>query len=134
MLFRSLVSNQNGDQVKIWKTLGVKATTDGDVIDEADFEVAIAATDTTSSAYPIDGGVEDSSGKISTCATPAYKENQLYFDYMRTGTGTTYSDFIEGDKVRGYWQKTRLVIKEGTSKIYKIISTNFDYLMSNYTR
>lgn len=128
------VSNQNGDQVKIWKTLGVKVTTDSDTVDETDFEVAISAADTTASAEPISGGVEDSSGKISTCSTPVYKENQIYFDYMRTGTGTTYADFIEGDKVRGYWAKTRLIIKEGTTKIYKLISTNFDYLMSNYTR
>ena len=53
---------------------------------------------------------------------------------MRTGTGTSYSDFIEGDKVRGYWVYTRFKINSGINKIYKILSASFDFLMSNYTR
>lgn len=129
-----MISNMGGDQVKIWKTMALKATTEDAEVDETDFVVAVSSDDTSTSAEPITGGVEDSRGKISTGTTFVLKEGQLYSDYMRTGTGTSYSDFIEGDKVRGYWVYTRFKINSGISKIYKIISASFDFLMSNYTR
>jgi len=129
-----IISNMGGDQVKIWKTAALKVTTDDDIVNEADFVVAIDAVDTTGAPEPISGGVEDSRGKISTGKNFVYKEGQLYTAYMRTGTGTSYANFIEGDKLRGYWLYTRFKIKSGTNKIYKIISATFDFLMSNYTR
>ena len=129
-----MISNMGGDQVKIWKTMALKATTEGAEVDETDFVVAVSSADTSGAVEAITGGVEDSRGKISTGTTFVLKEGQLYSDYMRTGTGTTYSDFIEGDKVRGYWVYTRFKINSGISKIYKIISASFDFLMSNYTR
>jgi hypothetical protein len=129
-----MISNMGGDQVKIWKTMALKATTEDAEVDETDFVVAVSSADTSGAVEAITGGVEDSRGKISTGTTFVLKEGQLYSDYMRTGTGTTYSDFIEGDKVRGYWVYTRFKINSGISKIYKIISASFDFLMSNYTR
>lgn len=129
-----VVDNIAPDQIKIWKTAALKATTEDAEIVETDFLVPLSSADTTSAAEPVSGGVEDSRGKVSTCTTPVYKEGQLYFDFMRTGSGTTYSDFIEGDKVRGYWVRTRFKINSGVNKIYKIISVTFDSLMSNYTR
>ena len=129
-----MISNMGGDQGKIWKTMALKATTEDAEVDETDFVVAVSSADTSGAVEAITGGVEDSRGKISTGTTFVLKEGQLYSDYMRTGTGTTYSDFIEGDKVRGYWVYTRFKINSGISKIYKIISASFDFLMSNYTR
>ena len=129
-----VISNMGADQVKIWKTAALKATTVGTEVDEADFIIPISAIDTTAAIEPVDGGVVDSRGKISTGTTFVLKEGQLYSEYMRTGTGTSYSDFIEGDKVRGYWVYTRFKINSGINKIYKIISASFDFLMSNYTR
>lgn len=129
-----VISNMGADQVKIWKTAALKATTEDAELDENHFLIAIDAVDTTGSEEPISGGVEDSRGKISTGTTFVLKEGQLYSEYMRTGTGTSYSDFIEGDKVRGYWVYTRFKINSGINKIYKILSASFDFLMSNYTR
>lgn len=129
-----IISNMGGDQVKIWKTMVLKATTDDAEVVEADFLIPVSSADTTGSVFPISGGVEDSRGKLSTGTTFVSKENQLYSEYMRTGTGTDYTGYIEGDKVRGYWVYTRFKINSGISKIYKIISASFDFLMSNYTR
>ena len=129
-----VISNMGADQVKIWKTTAIKATTEGAEVDETDFLIPIAAADTTLAVEAVNGGVEDSRGKISTGTTFVLKEGQLYSEYMRTGTGTSYSDFIEGDKVRGYWVYTRFKIDSGINKIYKILSASFDFLMSNYTR
>ena len=129
-----IISNMGGDQVKIWKTMALKATTDDAEVVEADFLIPVSSADTTGSVFPISGGVEDSRGKLSTGTTFVSKENQLYSEYMRTGTGTDYTGYIEGDKVRGYWVYTRFKINSGISKIYKIISASFDFLMSNYTR
>lgn len=129
-----IISNMGGDQVKIWKTMALKATTDDAEVVEADFLIPVSSADTTDSVFPISGGVEDSRGKLSTGTTFVSKENQLYSEYMRTGTGTDYTGYIEGDKVRGYWVYTRFKINSGISKIYKIISASFDFLMSNYTR
>ena len=117
-----VVDNTNPDQIKIWKTTALKAVTEDAEIVETDFLVPIAS------------GVTDSRGKLSTCTTPVYKEGQLYFDFMRTGTGLTYSGYVEGDKVRGYWTKVRYQIDAGVTKIYKVISATFDSLKSNYTR
>ena len=129
-----VISNMGADQVKIWKTTALKATTDDAELDETDFLIAIDTVDTTGTDESIPGGVQDSRGKISTGTTFVLKEGQLYSEYMRTGTGTSYSDFIEGDKVRGYWVYTRFKINSGINKIYKILSASFDFLMSNYTR
>jgi len=129
-----VISNMSADQVKIWKTAALKATTEDAELDETDFLIAIDTVDTTGTDESIPGGVQDSRGKISTGTTFVLKEGQLYSEYMRTGTGTSYSDFIEGDKVRGYWVYTRFKINSGINKIYKIISASFDFLMSNYTR
>ena len=129
-----VISNMGADQVKIWKTAALKATTDDAELDETDFLIAIDTVDTTGTDESIPGGVQDSRGKISTGTTFVLKEGQLYSEYMRTGTGTSYSDFIEGDKVRGYWVYTRFKINSGINKIYKILSASFDFLMSNYTR
>jgi hypothetical protein len=129
-----VISNMGADQVKIWKTAALKATTEDAELDETDFLIAIDTVDTTGTDESIPGGVQDSRGKISTGTTFVLKEGQLYSEYMRTGTGTSYSDFIEGDKVRGYWVYTRFKINSGINKIYKILSASFDFLMSNYTR
>ena len=129
-----IISNMGGDQVKIWKTMALKATTDDAEVVEADFLIPVSSADTTGSVFPISGGVEDSRGNLSTGTTFISKENQLYSEYMRSGTGTDYTGYIEGDKVRGYWVYTRFKINSGISKIYKIISASFDFLMSNYTR
>ena len=129
-----VISNMGADQVKIWKTAALKATTEDAELDETDFLIAIDTVDTTGTDESIPGGVQDSRGKISTGTTFVLKEGQLYSEYMRTGTGTSYSDFIEGDKVRGYWVYTRFKINSGINKIYKILSASFDFLISNYTR
>jgi hypothetical protein len=129
-----VIDNTSPDQIKIWKTTALKVTTEDAEVTATDFLVPISSADTTAAVEAVSGGVEDSRGKVSTCTTPVYKEGQIYFDYMRTGSGTSYINFIEGDKVRGYWVRTRFKINSGISKIYKIIAVTFDSIKSNYTR
>lgn len=129
-----VVTSPEPDTVKVWNTTSLKATTEDAEVTETDFLVAVASADTTGAQEAVDGGVEDSRGKISTCTTPVYKEGQVFFSFMRTGTGTDYTGFIEGDHVRGYWARVRFKINSGISKIYKIMSVNFNYTKSNYSR
>lgn len=122
------------DQIKAWKTAALKLTTEDASVVSTDFLVPVASADTTGAQEPMDGGVETSSGKYSTSQTPVAKEGQLYFPYMRTGTGTSYSDFVQGDNLRGYWIRTRFKIIDGVTKIYKILSSKFEFFGSQSTR
>jgi hypothetical protein len=129
-----IISNPNPDQVKVWKTAALKATAADAIVVESDFLIPVASADTTGAIEPVTGGAEDSRGKVTTGQAFVYKEGQIYSPYMRVGTGVTYSDFLSGDNIRGYWLRTRFKVNSGVSKMYKIISATFDYIMSNYTR
>jgi len=127
-----IISNPAPDQITVWKTLGLKGNfTSGN---ESAFSVPIGSADTTSAVEVVGGGVTTSNEVYAATQDFVYKEQQLYAPFLRTGSGTSYSDYIEGDKVRGYWIKTRVKIAAGVSKIYKIVSAVFDYIPSNYTR
>jgi hypothetical protein len=130
--YLDIVSNPNPDQIKIWKTIGLKGNfTYGN---ESAFSVPIAADDTTRALEVVGGGVTTSNDVYAATQDFVYKEQQLYAPFLRTGSGASYSEYIEGDKVRGYWIKTRLKIAAGVSKIYKILEAAFEYIPSNYTR
>ena len=129
-----IVANANPDQVKVYDVTALKLTVEDAEVDESHFLIPVASADTTGAQEPVDGGVEDSRGKITTGQSFVYKEGQIFSPYMRVGTGTAYSDFIAGEKIRGYWIRTRFKILPTARKIYKIISATFDFKTSNYTR
>jgi hypothetical protein len=234
-----IYSNAEPDKVKFWNTFSITPTTDSGDVSEDDFEVALSVRDTLFSLNSVAGGCQDSRNKFTSCATPVYKEQQIFFPYLREGaqqtitqvqlntnsglsspdsgvtldvayntsnldiyvgqfvdlqlpsftdcsttwseitfkaqviavTDTTitfqipitasirsqvaclvdsavllpyglrmfvyflpYSNYISGERLRGYWNRTRLVIKPSISKIYKILTAKFNLTPSQLTR
>lgn len=120
-----VVSNKDPNNVKQWKTFWLNSNaTYGE---EVNFEVP--SLPTLATTEPMTSGVVTGQDKNTTCQGFSYKEQKLAAEYMRTGSG-----YIEGDKVRGYWQKTRIRINAGVSKIYKIATATFTYIYSSATK
>jgi hypothetical protein len=127
-----IVSNPAADGTKVWKGISLKGNfTSGD---EANISVPIASEDTTRAVEAVGGGITTSNEQYSTTQSFVFKEGQIYAPVLRTGSGTSYSSYIEGDKVRGYWIKTRIKIAAGVTKIYKILEAAFDFIPSNYNQ
>jgi predicted oxidoreductase len=127
-----IVSNAEPAQVKIWNTMSLNTLYTNQTDTSA---LSIPATDTTIVDQSMTSGVQTSNSYWTSGTGFVYKEQQAFTDYMRTiprPTGAT--NFIEGDKVRGYWQRTRIKFAGGTVKMARIISATFNYFMSNYTR
>jgi hypothetical protein len=127
-----IVSNAEPAQVKIWNTMSLNTLFTNQTDTSA---LSIPATDTTVVDQNMLSGVQTSNSYWTSGTGFVYKEQQAFTDYMRTiprPTGAT--NFIEGDKVRGYWQRTRIKFAGGTVKVARIISATFNYFMSNYTR
>jgi hypothetical protein len=127
-----IVSNAEPAQVKIWNTMSLNTLYTNQTDTSA---LSIPATDTTIVDQSMTSGVQTSNSYWTSGTGFVYKEQQAFTDYMRTiprPTGAT--NFIEGDKVRGYWQRTRIKFAGGTVKVARIISATFNYFMSNYTR
>ena len=127
-----IVSNPQPAQVKIWNTMSLNTLFTNQTDTNA---LSIPAVSTTIIDQNMLSGVQTSNGYWTSGTGFIYKEQQAFTDYMRTILSPTIStNFIEGDKVRGYWQRTRVRFAGGTSKIARIISATFNYFMSNYTR
>jgi hypothetical protein len=127
-----IVSNAEPAQVKIWNTMSLNTLFTNQTDTSA---LSIPAIDTTVVDQNMLSGVQTSNSYWTSGTGFVYKEQQAFTDYMRTiprPTGST--NFIEGDKVRGYWQRTRIKFAGGTVKMARIISATFNYFMSNYTR
>jgi hypothetical protein len=77
-------------------------------------------------------GVYTSMGDWSTTLPFKYKEGQLDAAYMRAKS-VPASDYIEGRKVRGYWQKTRFKINGNINKVVKFFVAKFNFIPSMHT-
>ena len=71
-----IISNMGGDQVKIWKTMALKATTEDAELDETDFLIAIDTVDTTGTDESIPGGVCQAVGRRRLSLSKGTSENR----------------------------------------------------------
>jgi len=129
-----VVSNENPDTVKQWLTIGLKS----DVLYGSSFtftpEIDVPSTQTLANTdFVLDSGVIDSNERLTTASPFKFKEQQLYASYMRTKDSAS-ANYVEGKKLKGFWQKTRIRFNGGGTKIYKVFSVIFKYVNSNYTR
>jgi len=127
-----IVSNPQPAQVKVWNTMSLNTL----FTNEAGVDtMSIPTTQSDVVDQSMLSGVVTSNNLWTSGTGFTYKEQQAFTDYMRTisrPTGAT--NFIEGEKVRGFWQKTRIKFAGGQVSAARIISATFNYFMSNYTR
>lgn len=127
-----IVSNAQPAQVKVWNTMSLNTLfTNETGVDT----MSIPSTSATIVDQAMLSGVFTSNGLWTSGTGFTYKEQQAFTDYMRTiSRPTGLTNFIEGEKVRGFWQKTRIKFAGGQVTAARIISATFNYFMSNYTR
>jgi hypothetical protein len=127
-----IVSNAQPAQVKVWNTMSLNTLfTNETGVDT----MSIPSTSATIVDQAMLSGVVTSNGLWTSGTGFTYKEQQAFTDYMRTiSRPTGLTNFIEGEKVRGFWQKTRIKFAGGQVTAARIISATFNYFMSNYTR
>ena len=127
-----IVSNAQPAQVKVWNTMSLNTL----FTNEAGVDtMSIPSTSSTIVDQAMLSGVVTSNNLWTSGTGFTYKEQQAFTDYMRTiSRPTGLTNFIEGEKVRGFWQKTRIKFAGGQVNAARIISATFNYFMSNYTR
>lgn len=125
-----VVSNQYGNVVKNWLTLGLK--TDAFYGDETDFKVTTPSDTDGDVEDTLPSGVVTSDQYYSTAGAFKFKEQQLFAPYLRAVNSG--DNFVEGKKVRGFWNRTRVRINAGANKIYSIFSVSFNYITSPFTK
>lgn len=127
-----IVSNAQPAQVKVWNTMSLNTL----FTNEAGVDtMSIPSTSSTIVDQAMLSGVVTSNSLWTSGTGFTYKEQQAFTDYMRTiSRPTGLTNFIEGEKVRGFWQKTRIKFAAGQITAARIISATFNYFMSNYTR
>lgn len=123
-----VVSNAAPDVVKAWLTTDV--ATNLHIGDSVPLSVPSSATAISDSV--MSSGVYTSMGDWSTTLPFKYKEGQLDSAYMRA-KAVPASDYVEGRKVRGYWQKTRFKINGNINKVVKFFVAKFNFIPSMYT-
>jgi len=123
-----VVSNAAPDVVKSWLTTDV--ATNLHIGDSVPLSVPSSATEISDNV--MSSGVYTSMGDWSTTLPFKYKEGQLDAAYMRAKS-VPASDYIEGRKVRGYWQKTRFKINGNINKVVKFFVAKFNFIPSMHT-